>query len=111
MFRHRIFIALAAAAMLAGCTFEPPQSAGSVVAKADVTLEKVEAGYLKAKAIAFLLEPFLTPAQVSRIRAAQERIENALQLARTAVTIAEQIAHLKEAQAATVELDAIAGSP
>jgi cell shape-determining protein MreC len=104
----RIALALAALVSLSACNLGQPSSAGDVVAKADITIEKVQAGYDQAKAFVELFVPYLSSARVSQIRTIEKRIEAALDLARKAKTVAEQLVHLKDAQSATVEL---AGAP
>lgn len=97
---------LASLPALAACTARP-QSAGSVIADADLTLAKVETGYAQAKMIADIFAPMLSAETASRIRALQARIEQALAAARRAVTLAEQLSALRTARAATIELSGV----
>lgn len=97
---------LAALPALAACQGRPV-SAGEIVAETDLTLEKVEAGYAQARAIAAFVLPMLAPKIADRVLQVQGRIEQALETARRAVTLAEQLTALRAARDATLELSSI----
>jgi len=91
---------------LAACT--SPRPAGGVAITS--TVDRAEAGYAKAKAVAEFLLPFLSVERAAQIRMIQRKIEASLATARAAATLAEQLKALDAAQAATVQLDQAAGT-
>lgn len=77
-----------------------------VVVKAGAAVERAEQHYAKVAAVADEVLPFLPERQAERLRGFQRFIEGALYAARTATTVADQHAAIREAKAATAELEA-----
>jgi hypothetical protein len=84
----------------------PPTVPSGVVVKAGAAVERAEQHYAEVAAVADRVLPYLPARQAERLRTFQAMIEGALYAARTATTIAGQLAAVREAQAATAQLDA-----
>jgi hypothetical protein len=65
---------------------------------------KAEARYQAAKAFADMLVPFLSPERAALVLAIEAKIERLLFAAKTAATIADQVAALNQVRAETDRL-------
>ncbi|QCB42992.1 hypothetical protein E5673_12830 [Sphingomonas sp. PAMC26645] len=93
--------ALCAASMaLASCSTLPPPS-NATAAQIGTAVDRAQAAYDRVAASANLVLPFLSPERAARIRLAMSLAERGLTAARYAATAAEQLAVLKQAEAAT----------
>lgn len=100
--------ALCAASMtLASCATMPTPSPGQA-AQIGTAIDRAQAAYVRIAATAEVVLPFLSPERAARIRLAMSLAERGLLAARYAATAAEQLAALKQAEAATAAIDATA---
>ena len=97
-------LTLAACASLAACT--PPSSAGQVAVRADTELTRAETAFADAKAFADVLLPLLPADRAALVVKAETVAATALAIARAALTAVERSAALKQAQAATDQINA-----
>lgn len=97
----------AASMMLASCaTMRTPSAAEA--AQIGSPIDRAQAAYDRIAATAEVVLPFLSPERAARIRLAMSLAERGLLAARYAATAAEQLAALKQAQAATATINATA---
>lgn len=99
----------AASMMLASCATMPTASP-ETAAQIGTAIDRAQAAYDRISATAEVVLPFLSPERAARIRLAMSLAERGLLAARYAATAAEQIAALKQAEAATAAIEATAGS-
>lgn len=99
----------AASMMLASCATMPTPST-ETAAHIGTTIDRAQAAYDRIAAAAEVVLPFLSPERAARIRLAMSLAERGLLAARYAATTAEQLAALKQAEAATAAIEATAGS-
>lgn len=103
--KRMLVAALAAASMtLASCASIP--TAAQVTPK----VERAQAAYNRIAAAAEVILPFLPPERVTQVRLSMALAERGLIAARYAATVAEQLAALKQAEAATATIESTAGS-
>jgi predicted lipoprotein len=102
--------ALCAASMtLASCETMPTPSTEQA-AQIGSAIDRAQAAYDRIAATAVLVLPFVSPERAARIRLAMALAERGLLAARYAATAAEQLAALKQAEAATATIETTAGS-
>jgi uncharacterized lipoprotein YajG len=103
--KRMLIVALAAASMtLASCATMP------TTAKVAPQVERAQASYDRiADTVEFIL-PYLSSERAARVRLAMALAERGLLAARTAVTAAERLAALKQAEAAVATVESTAGS-
>lgn len=102
--------ALCAALMaLASCATLPTPSTEQA-AQIGTAIDRAQAAYDRITVSANLVLPFLSPERQARIRLAMALTERGLLAARFAATAAEQLAALKQAEAATATIAATAAS-
>lgn len=100
-----LIAALAAASMtLASCATMP------TAAQVAPQIERAQAAYDRIAGAAEIVLPFLSPERTARVRLAMALAERALLAARLAATAAEQIAALRQAEAAVAAVETAAGS-
>lgn len=97
----------AASMMLASCATMPAPTAGQA-AQIGSAIDRAQAAYDRIAATAALVLPYLSPERAARVRLAMSLAERGLLAARYAATAAEQLAALKQAEAATAAIDATA---
>jgi outer membrane murein-binding lipoprotein Lpp len=103
--KRMLIVALAAASMtLASCATMP------TTAKVAPQVERAQAAYDRIASAAEIIMPYLSPERAARVRLAMPLAERGLLAARTAVTAAEQLAALKQAEAAVEAIESTAGS-
>ncbi len=102
----RLLIAAFAAASMtfAGCATMPK------AAQITPRVEQAQAAYDRIARTADLVLPYLSPARAARLRLAMSLAERALLAARLANTTAEQMAALKQAEAAAAAIESTASS-
>ncbi|MHA0330270.1 hypothetical protein [Sphingomonas melonis] len=102
--KRMLVAALAAASMtLASCASMP--TAAQVTPK----VERAQAAYNRIAAAAEVILPFLPAERAAQVRLAMALAERGLIAARYAATVAEQLAALKQAEAATASIESTAG--
>ena len=102
--------ALCAASMsLASCATMPTPSTEQAE-QIGTAIDRAQAAYDRIAASAELILPFLSPERQARIRLAMALTERGLLAARYAATAAEQLAALKQAEAATATIETTAVS-
>jgi len=99
----------AASMMLASCATMPTPSTGQA-AQIGSAIDRAQAAYERIASTADLVLPFLSPERAARVRLAMALAERGLLAARYAANAAEQLAALKQAEAATATISAVAGS-
>ena len=100
--------ALCAASMaLASCATMPTPSTETAV-QIGTAIDRAQAAYDRISASAEIVLPFLSPERQARIRLAMALTERGLIAARGAATVVEQLAALKQAEAATATIKATA---
>ncbi len=115
----RFPIALWCLASLAAvaCSPTPPGTIGSsapptsstTLDRAGLTLTAVEQRHDRAQVVVGLVADMLPADQAAKVRAAQMIVGRALIAARRALTLADQVAQLRRAQAASDTIDAATG--
>ena len=90
----------AASMMLASCATMPTPSAGTA-AQIGSAIDRAQVAYDRIASTAELVLPYLSPERNARVRLAMSLAERGLLAARYAATAAEQLAALKQAEAAT----------
>jgi len=98
----------AASMMLASCATMPPPST-ETAAQIGSAIDRSQVAYDRIAATAEVLLPFLSPERAARVRLAMSLAERGLLAARYAATAAEQLAALKQAEAATTAIETTAG--
>lgn len=99
----------AASMMLASCaTMQAPSA--EQAAQIGTAIDRAQAAYDRITATAALVLPYLSPERAARVRLAMSLAERGLLAARYAATAAEQLAALKQAEAATAAIETTAGS-
>jgi hypothetical protein len=102
--------ALCAASMsLASCATMPTPSTEQA-AQIGTAIDRAQAAYDRIAASAEVILPFLSPERQARIRLAMALTERGLLAARYAATAAEQLAALKQAEAATATIETAAAN-
>lgn len=97
--------ALVAVSMtLASCATVP------TAAQVAPQIERAQEAYNRIAAAAEVILPFLPPARAAQVRLAMALAERGLVAARYAATVAERLAALKQAEAATATIESTAGS-
>jgi hypothetical protein len=100
--------ALCAASMaLASCATMPTPSTETAV-QIGTAIDRAQVAYDRISASAEIVLPFLSPERQARIRLAMALTERGLLAARYAATAVEQLAALKQAEAATATIEATA---
>lgn len=100
--------ALSAASMsLASCATMPTPSSEQA-AQIGTAIDRAQAAYDRIAESAEVILPFLSAERQARIRLAMALTERGLIAARKAATIAEQMAALKQAEAATATIETTA---
>lgn len=99
----------AASMMLASCATMPSPSTETAV-HIGSAIDRAEAAYDRIASTAVLVLPFLSPERAARVRLVMALAERGLLVARYAATAAEQVAALKQAEAATAAIETTAGS-
>jgi hypothetical protein len=97
----------AASMMLASCATMPSVSTGTA-AQIGASIDRAQAAYDRIAATAEVVLPFLSPERAARIRLAMSLAERGLLAARYAATAAEQLAALKQVEAATAAIETTA---
>ena len=98
----------AASMMLASCATMPTPST-ETAAQTGTAIDRAQAAYGRIASAAELVLPFLSPERAARVRLAMSLAERGLIAARYAATLAEQLAALKQAEAATAAINTTAG--
>lgn len=102
--------ALCAASMtLASCATMPTPSTGQA-AQIGSAIDRAQAAYDRIAAAADVVLPFVSTDRAARIRLGMALAERGLLAARYAATAAEQLAALRQAEAATATIEVTAGS-
>jgi hypothetical protein len=102
--------ALCAASMsLASCATMPTPSTETAT-QIGTAIDRAQAAYDRIAASAELVLPFLSPERQARVRLAMALTERGLLAARYAATVAEQLAALKQAEAATATIETTAAN-
>ncbi|KQO13293.1 hypothetical protein [Sphingomonas sp. Leaf242] len=97
--------ALCAVSMsLASCATMPTPSTAQA-AQIGTAIDRAQAAYDRIAAAAERILPFLSPERQARVRLAMALTERGLIAARNAATIAEQLAALRQAEAATATIE------
>lgn len=99
----------AASMMLASCATMPTPSTGQA-AQIGSAIDRAQAAYDRIAGAAEVVLPFLSPERAARVRLAMSLSERGLLAARYAATAAEQLAALKQAEAATSSIEATAAA-
>ena len=99
----------AASMMLASCETIPTPTTEQA-AQIGSAIDRAQAAYGRIASAAELVLPFLSPERAARVRLAMSLAERGLLAARYAATAAEQLAALKQAEAATATIETTAGS-
>ena len=99
----------AASMMLASCATMPTPSTEQA-AQIGAAVDRAPAAYERIAATAALVLPYLSPERAARVRLAMSLAERGLLAARYAATAAEQLAALKQAEAATAAIKTTAGT-
>jgi hypothetical protein len=99
----------AASISLASCATMPTPSTEQA-AQIDTAIDRAQAAYDRIAASAEVILPFLSPERQARIRLAMALTERGLLAARYAATAAEQLAALKQAEAATATIETTAAN-
>lgn len=103
--KRMLIAALAAASMtLASCASMP------AAAQVAPQVERAQAAYNRIAAAAEVILPFLSTERAAQVRLAMALAERGLIAARYAATVTEQLAALKQAEAATATIESTAGS-
>ncbi len=107
--KRMLIAALAAASMtLASCATMP--TAAQITPQITPQVERAQAAYDRIAHAAEIVLPFLSPERAARVRLAMALAERALLAARAATTAAEQVAALRQAEAAVAVVETAAGS-
>lgn len=93
----------AASLACAGCATMPTPST-ETAAQISTAVDRAQAAYDRIAASTEIVMPFLSPERQARIRLAMALTERGLLAARYAATAAEQLAALKQAEAATATI-------
>lgn len=102
--------ALCAASMsLASCATMPTPST-ETAAQIGTAIDRAQAAYDRIAASAEIVLPFLSPDRQARVRLAMALTERGLIAARTAASLAEKLAALKQAEAATATIETTAAN-
>lgn len=97
--------ALCAASMAcASCTSMPSPSI-ETAARIGTSIDRAQATYDRIAGSAAIVLPFLSPERQARVRLAMALTERGLLAARHAATLAERVAALKQAEAATATIE------
>ena len=99
----------AASMMLASCATMPAPSAGQA-AQIGTAINRAQAAYYRIAGAAEVVLPFLSPERAAHVRLAMSLAERGLLAARYAATAVEQLAALKQAEAATAAIEKTAGT-
>ncbi len=99
----------AASMMLASCATMPTPSTGQA-AQIGSAIDRAQAAYDRIAASADVILPFLSPERAARVRLAMSLAERGLLAARYAATAVEQLAALRQAEAATAAIETTAGT-
>ncbi len=99
----------AASMMLASCATMPTPSTEQV-AEIGAAIDRAQAAYDRIAAAAEVVLPFVSNDRAARIRLGMALAERGLLAARLAATAAEQLAALKEAEAATATIEVSSAS-
>lgn len=103
--KRMLIAALAAASMtLASC------ATMSAAAQMAPQVARAQAAYDRIASTVEIILPYLSPERAARVRLAMALAERGLLAARSAVTAAEQLAALKQAEAAVATIETAAGS-
>lgn len=97
----------AASMMLASCATMPTPTPGQA-AQIGSAIDRAQAAYDRIASASELVLPFLSPERAARVRLAMSLAERGLLAARYAATAAEQLAALKQAEAATATIEVTA---
>jgi hypothetical protein len=103
-------VALCAASMMFASCATMPTTATGKAAQIGASVGRAQAAYDRIAAAAEILLPYLSPDRAARIRQATAVAERGLIAARYAATAAEQLATLKQVEAATSVIETTAGS-
>jgi hypothetical protein len=98
----------AASMMLASCATMPAPSTGRAT-QIGAAIDRAQAAYDRITATTGQVLPFLSSERAARVRLAMSLAERGLLAARYAATAAEQLAALKQAEAATATIEAATG--
>lgn len=105
----RLALALAASSLtITSCATMPAPSV-ETAAHIGSAIDHTQARYYRIAAAAELILPFVSGERAARIRLGMALAERGLLAARLAATAAEQLAALKQAEAATATIEASAG--
>jgi outer membrane murein-binding lipoprotein Lpp len=103
--KRMLIAAFAAASMtLASCATMP------TAAQVTPRVERAQAAYDRIAGAVEIILPYLSPERAARVRLAMALAERGLLAAKLAATAAEQLAALKQAEAATATIESTAGS-
>ncbi|MEG3083989.1 hypothetical protein U1707_10085 [Sphingomonas sp. PB2P12] len=105
-----LIAAICAASMsLASCATMPTPTTETAT-QIGTAIDRAQAAYDRIAASAEVILPFLSPERQARIRLAMALTERGLIAARTAATVVEQLAALKQAEAATATIETTAAN-
>lgn len=99
--------ALCAASMMLACCATMRTPSTGQAAQIGSAIDRAQAAYERIAATAALVLPYLSPEHAARVRLAMSLAERGLLAARYAVTATEQLAALKQAEAATATIEAV----
>lgn len=99
----------AASMSLASCATMPTPSTEQA-AQIGTAIDRAQAAYDRIAVSAEVVLPFLSAERQARVRLAMALTERGLIAARTAATIAEQLAALKQVEAATATIETTAAN-
>jgi hypothetical protein len=103
--KRMLIAALAVASMtFASCATMP------TTAQVAPQVQRAQEAYDRIASAAEIILPYLSPERAARVRLAMALAERGLLAARTAVTAADLLAALKQAQAAVAAIESTAGS-
>ena len=108
--KRLLTVALCAASMTLASCATMPTSSSETVAEVGSAIDRAQATYDRIAAAAEVALPFLSPERAAQVRLAMSLAERGLLAARHAVSAAEQLAALKQAEAATATIKTTAGT-
>lgn len=107
--KRLLTVALCAASMTLASCATMPTSSTETVAQVGSAVDRAQVAYDRIAAAAEVALPFLSPERAARVRLAMSLAERGLLAARNAVSAAEQLAALKQAETATAAIKTTAG--
>jgi predicted small secreted protein len=108
--KRLLTVALCATSMALASCATTPTSSTETVAQVGSAVDRAQVAYDRIAVAAEVALPFLSPERAARVRLAMSLAERGLLAARHAVSAAEQLAALKQAEAATAAIKTTAGT-